>query len=65
MCYINHTRSPHQTIRTKYGLLQLELIYDKMYGTQKDVDKTTVQIYAYEISYPWLLEEYYNEENFD
>lgn len=48
--------SPHQLIRTRYGLLRLELIYDKMYGEQKDVDKTMVQIYAYEITYPWLLE---------
>ena len=49
--------SPHQLIRTKYGLLRLELLYDKMYGTQKDVDKTMIQIYAYEITYPWLLEQ--------
>lgn len=49
--------SSHQLIRTRYGLLRLELIYDKMYGTQKDVDKTMTQIYAYGITYPWLLEE--------
>jgi len=58
-------KTSEDRVRIKYGLLRLHLAHEKLYGTQKGVDNLQVQQYAYETTYPWLLQEYYNEESFD